>query len=132
MYEVRVYVFTNNKSIQYVFSQKELNLRQRRGSDLLKYYYMGVLYLCGKANVVADSLSRMTMVSVSHIDEAKNDLVKEVHMLDRLELRLEGSPNRGSIVHHNSNSSLVVEVKSKQHLDQPLMELKELVPRQVR
>ena len=31
------------------------------------------------------------------------------------------------MVHHNSESSLVVEVKSKQHLDQPLMELKELV-----
>ena len=35
--------------------------------------------------------------------------------------------NRGAIVHHNSESSLVVEVKSKQHLDLALMELKESV-----
>ena len=42
-------------------------------------------------------------------------------------MRLESSLNGGAIVHHNSESSLVVEVKSKQHLDQPLMELKESV-----
>ena len=42
-------------------------------------------------------------------------------------MRLEGSPNGGPIVHHNSESSLVVEVKSKQHHDQPLMELKESI-----
>ena len=40
---------------------------------------------------------------------------------------LEGSPNGGYMVHHNFKSSLVVEVKCKQHLDQTLMELKELV-----
>ena len=40
---------------------------------------------------------------------------------------MDGSSNGGSIVHHNSESSLLVEVKSKQHLNQPLMELKELV-----
>ena len=48
-------------------------------------------------------------------------------MLDRLE----SSPDRGAIVHHNSESSLVVEVKSKQHLDLALMELKESVLRKL-
>ena len=42
-------------------------------------------------------------------------------------MRLEDSPDGGFMVHHNSESSLVVEVKSKQHLDQTLMELKESV-----
>ena len=65
----------------------------------------------------------MTTGSVSHLDEAKKDLAWKVHMLDRLE----SSPDRGAIVHHNSESSLVVEVKSKQHLDLALMELKESV-----
>ena len=41
--------------------------------------------------------------------------------------RLENSPDGGAIVHHNSESSLVVEVKSKKHLDLVLMELKESV-----
>ena len=40
-------------------------------------------------------------------------------------MRLESSPDWGAIVHHNSESSLVVEVKSKQHLDLALMYLNE-------
>ncbi|XP_069151936.1 uncharacterized protein [Solanum lycopersicum] len=88
---------------------------------------MSVLYHPGKANVVEDALSCMTMGSISHIDEAKKFLAREVHWLARLGVRLEGSPNGGAIVHHNSESSLVVEVKSKKHLDRPLMDLKEFV-----
>ena len=74
MYGVHVDVYANHKSIQYLFTQKELNLRQRRWLELLKDYDMSVLYHPGKANVVADALSRMTMASVSHIEEAKNTL----------------------------------------------------------
>ena len=53
--------------------------------------------------------------------------MKDVHRLARLGVRLEDSPNGGFMVHHNSESSLVVEVKSKKHLDQSLMELMESV-----
>ena len=94
---------------------------------MLKDYDMSILYHPGKANVVADSLSRMNMDSVSHIDEAKKDLVKDFRRLARLGVRLEDSLNGGFMVHHNSESSLVVEVMSKQHLDQSLKELKESV-----
>ena len=51
---------------------------------MLKDYDMNVLYHPGKANMVADALSGMTMGSVSHVDEAKKDLAKEVHRLSRL------------------------------------------------
>ena len=64
---------------------------------------------------------------MSHVDETKKDLVKDVHRLAILDVMLEDSPNGGFMVHHNSELSLVVEVKSKQDLDQPLMELKESV-----
>ena len=77
--------------------------------------------------MVVDALSRMNMGSVSHINEVKNDLLKEVHRFARLGVRMEGSPNGGALVHHNSESSLGVEVKSKQHLDLSFMELKESV-----
>ena len=77
--------------------------------------------------MVVDALSRMTMGSVSHVGEAKTDLVEDVHRSGRSGIRFEDSPNSAFIVHHTSESSLVVEVKSKQHLDQPLMELKESV-----
>ena len=77
--------------------------------------------------MVVGALSRMTMGSVSHIDESKKYLAREFQRLARLRVRLEGSLNGGAIVYHNSDSSLVVGVKSKQHLDQSLMELKESV-----
>ena len=53
--------------------------------------------------------------------------MKDVHRLSRLGVRLEDSPNGGFMVYHNLESSLVIEVKSKQHLDQSLTELKESV-----
>ena len=67
---------------------------------------MSVLYHPGKANVAADALSRMTMSSVSHLDKAKKDLVREVHRLSRLRVRLKSSPNGGTIVHYNSEHLL--------------------------
>ena len=57
--------------------------------------------------MVADALSRMTMGSVYHIEEPKKYLVKVVHSLATLGVRLDDSPNSGFMVHHNSESSLV-------------------------
>ena len=51
LYDVHVDVFPDHKSLQYVFTQKELNLRQRRWLELLKDYDMNVLYHPGKANL---------------------------------------------------------------------------------
>ena len=104
-----------------MFTQKELYLRQIRWLELLKDYDMSVLYHPDKANVATDALSRMTIGSVSHLDEAKKDVVREVHRLARLGVRYESSPDRCVIVHHNSESSLAVKVKSKQHLDLDLI-----------
>ena len=93
---------------------------------MLKDYDTSVLYHPNKTNVVAYSLSCMTMGSASHVEEDKKDLVKDLpngFRLSRLGVRLEDSPNGGFMVHHNYESSFVVEVKSKKHLDQPLMDL---------
>ena len=49
LYGVHVNIFTDHKSLQYVFTQKELNLRQRRWFELLKDYDIDVLYHLGKA-----------------------------------------------------------------------------------
>ena len=102
LYGVHIDVFTNPKSLQYVFTQKQLNLFQKRWLELLKDYDISVLYHPKNANVVAHALSRMTMGSVSHIEEAKKDLAKEIHSwLGWGEVG--GSPNGGAIVHNNSN-----------------------------
>ena len=66
-YGVHLDVFTDHTSLQYVFTQKELNLRQKRWLDILKDYDMSVLYHPVKENVIADALIRMTMGSVAHV-----------------------------------------------------------------
>ncbi|KAH0677221.1 hypothetical protein KY285_025022 [Solanum tuberosum] len=63
---------------------KELNLRQMRWLEFLKDYDMNVLYLPGKANVVVDALSRLSMGSVAHVEEERKQLAKDVHRLARL------------------------------------------------
>ena len=83
LYGVHVDVFTDQKRLQYVFIQMGLNLWQRRWLELFKIYDMNVLYNPSKANVVGDARSRMTMGSVSHIDEYKKDLVNYVHRFSR-------------------------------------------------
>ena len=50
-------VYTDHKSLKYIFTQKELNLRQRRWLELIKDYDMRLHYHPGKANIVADALS---------------------------------------------------------------------------
>ena len=59
LYGVHVDVFTDHKSLQYVFTQRELNLHQRRWLELLKDNDLNGHYHLGKDNVVADALSRM-------------------------------------------------------------------------
>ena len=88
---------------------------------------MSVHYHPGKANVVAYALRRLSMGSVSHIDDEKKELVKEVHQFSSLGVRLVDTPSVGVLVHSSSKSSFVVDVKAKQHLDPVLMELKDSV-----
>nr|AAX96704.1 retrotransposon protein, putative, Ty3-gypsy sub-class [Oryza sativa Japonica Group]ABA92965.1 retrotransposon protein, putative, Ty3-gypsy subclass [Oryza sativa Japonica Group] len=51
-------IYTDHKSLKYIFTQSDLNLRQRQWLELIKDYDLEVHYHSGKANVVADALSR--------------------------------------------------------------------------
>jgi hypothetical protein len=52
-----VHIYTDHKSLKYLFTQPDLNMRQRRWLELIKDYELEVHYHSGKANVVADALS---------------------------------------------------------------------------
>ena len=67
LYGVPYRIFMDHKSLQYLFTQKELNMRQRRWIELIKYYECTFEYHLGKANVVANALSRRPMSSLSHL-----------------------------------------------------------------
>ena len=57
-------IFTDHKSLKYIFTQPELNMRQRRWLELIKDYNLNVHYHPGKANVVADALSQKSHCNV--------------------------------------------------------------------
>jgi hypothetical protein len=53
-----VQIYIDHKSLKYIFTQPDLNMRQRRWLELIKDYELEVHYHPGKANVVVDALSR--------------------------------------------------------------------------
>ncbi|GJV44321.1 retrotransposon protein, putative, ty3-gypsy subclass [Tanacetum coccineum] len=62
LYGTKCVVFTDFKSLQHILDQKELNIRQRRWLELLSDYDYKIRYHPGKANVVAEVLSRKKRV----------------------------------------------------------------------
>ena len=58
LYGERFEVFSDHKSLRYIFTQRELNMRQRRWMEYQEDYDFTLHYHLGKANVVADALSR--------------------------------------------------------------------------
>ena len=60
-YGEKCFIYTDHKSLKYLPSQRELNLRQRRWMKLIKDYDCVIYYHPGKANVVVDALSRKSI-----------------------------------------------------------------------
>ncbi|GJT19730.1 reverse transcriptase domain-containing protein [Tanacetum coccineum] len=75
LYGTKCTVFTDHKSLQHILDQKELNMRQRRWLELLTDYDCEIRYHPGKANVVADALSRKEQIKPLRV----RSLVMTIH-----------------------------------------------------
>src|SRR5205809_6369964 len=78
----RTEVYTDHKSLKYFFTQPDLNLRQRRWLELIKDYDLGINYHPGKANVVADALSRKSHGNTLTLERMRPLLCKEFARLN--------------------------------------------------
>ena len=75
-------MYTDHKSLKYIFTQADLNMRQRRWLELIKDYDLEVHYHPGKANVVADDLSRKAQCNCITIDSKVAALCDELRKLN--------------------------------------------------
>ena len=74
----RCQIFTDHKSLKYIFTQPDLNRHQRRWLELVKDYDLGINYHPGKDNVVADALSRKPISLNVMLESLPSELKEEI------------------------------------------------------
>jgi ribonuclease HI len=89
-------IYTDHKSLKYIFTQYELNMRQRRWLELIKDYKLEVHYHPGKANVMVDALSRKAHCNCMRAQSRVDTLCEDFWKLNL------------SMVEHGSLASLVI------------------------
>ena len=94
MYGTQVQIFIDHKSLKYLMPQKELNMQQRRWVELIKDYDCVIDYHPGKANVVADALSRKGKIVMIDVEHKEQESIVE---LKKMGLRLSVGPE-GSLL----------------------------------
>jgi hypothetical protein len=114
-------IYTDHKSLKYIFTQKDLNLRQRRWLELIKDYNLEIHYHSGKANLVVDALSRKGQVHAAIVTQLPDELVED---FERLNL---------GIVAHTEGITIKVEPTLEQEIrkgqigDAKIQEIKDLI-----
>jgi len=118
-------IFTDHKSLKYIFTQKELNLRQRKWLELLKDYDLQIQYHPGKANVVADTLSRKTQHSVNAMKVMQLGIVRDLESMGvELVFPEELGLFLGSLV---VQPTLLYEIKQAQTKDEEVKRIRESI-----
>jgi hypothetical protein len=114
----RCELYTDHKSLKYIFIQSNMNLRQRRWLELIKDYDLEINYHPGKANVVAGALSRRSHVSQLVVDSMSFELCEE---FDKLNLRIVANTEAMEM---KVGSSLLQEIQRGQLEDEKIQEIK--------
>jgi hypothetical protein len=114
----RCELYTDHKSLKYIFTQPNLNLRQRRWLELIKDYDPGINYHLGKANVVVDALSQRSHVTQLVVDSMSFELFEE---FDKLNLRIVAYIEAMEM---EVGSSLLKEIRRGQLEDEKVQEIK--------
>jgi hypothetical protein len=114
-------VYTDHKSLKYIFTQKDLNLRQHRWLELIKNYDLEIHYHPGKANLVADALSRKEHVHATIIAQIPDEIVEDFRRL-----------NLGIVAHTEGvtidvEPTLEQEIRKGQIGDAKIQEIKDLI-----
>ena len=81
MYGVHCKIFTDHKSLKYIFTQKDINMRQRRWLEFLVDYDLEINYHPGKANVVADALSRKSQTVMASAITTRKELLRDLEKM---------------------------------------------------
>ncbi|GJR40523.1 retrotransposon protein, putative, ty3-gypsy subclass [Tanacetum coccineum] len=106
-------IFTDHKSLKYIFTQKELNMRQRRWLELLKDYDANIQYHPGKANVVADALSRKNSGIMACL-KIQPKIIKD---LELMEVELVVHSSEGYVASLKIEPNLILRIKEAQKDD---------------
>jgi hypothetical protein len=114
----RCELYTDHKSLKYIFTQSNLNLRQRRWLELIKNYDLGINYHLRKANMVADTLSRRSHVSQLVVDSMPFELCEE---FEKLKLRIAANTEATEM---KVGSNLLQEIRKGQVEDEKIQEIK--------
>nr|GEW02871.1 hypothetical protein [Tanacetum cinerariifolium] len=108
LYGTKSVIYTDHKSLQHIFSQKELNMRHHRWIELFSDYDYEIRYHPGKANVVTDALSRKEREAVDEIVRLQKGLYDMIdqrsdgtlYYLDRIWVPLKGESMQKALRTH--------------------------------
>jgi hypothetical protein len=114
-------VYTDHKSLKYIFTQKDLILRQHRWLELIKDYDLEIHYHPGKANLVADAWSRKEHVHSAIVAQLPDEIVEDFRRL-----------NLGIVTHTEGvtielEPTLEQEIRKGQVGDAKIQEIKDLI-----
>ena len=120
LYGARFEVFTDHQSLKYLFTQKDLNMRQRRWTEFMVDYDFTLQYHPSKANVVADALSRKShgLMACLALDSWKNSVAIGDYNLEYFE-----DEYRVCAYNVIAVPSMVLQVKQSQWQDGELQQI---------